>query len=146
MTKKAKTLRAAIVGFVGLLLIALIGCASMQDIATPCWIDEAAGVYADEPLTSLLPWTTVYDAERIARKIVFVHSFTQIEFDRLKADEVMNVDFILGNHNRHVADARELQTIVFDPTGPIGILLPTLLGGTLGALVIPRPGDEKKKA
>ncbi len=43
------------------------------------------------------------------------------------------------------AGARQLQQRLFSPTGSVGMIMTTLFGGTLGSLLIKRPGDKSKK-
>lgn len=145
MTKGQKTLKALCVTLIGIIVIAMLGCSGMVDSFMPDYIDQDAIEYADESPTSMLPWTTIADGERIMLKIRFMHETNQIFFDRAKFDDKRTADRILEVQNRHNEDAKELRDSLFDPSAPGGLLLATLLGGTFGALAIPRPGDEKKK-
>lgn len=134
MTTKTQNL---IVTVSVLLLIVLLGCASFQDALTPCWISPAAIDYADANATSILPWTTLFDAKRISAKMNFVHSWNQI------ADR-MEYEYLSGIHRFHIAGAEELKTSLFDPTGPLALLIPTSLAATAGALLFSKPSDKKK--
>lgn len=118
-------------------LMVILGCASFQDVITPCWVSPAATKYADANATSILPWTTLFDARRIARKMDFVHSWNQLK-DRMK------YDFLRGITRFHINAAEELQATLFSPTGPIGLLVTTSLGATAGTLLLSKPSDKKK--
>lgn len=118
-------------------LIVILGCASFQDVITPCFISPAAMEYADANATSILPWTTLFDARRIARKMDYVHSWNQLK-DRIK------YDFLRGTTQFHINAAEELQTTLFSPTGPLALLIPTSLAATAGALLFSKPTDKKK--
>lgn len=120
-----------------LLLIVLLGCASFQDALTPCYVSQAVLRYADSNSTSILPWSTLFDAKRITAKMDYVHSWNQIS-DRMK------YEYLSGIHRFHIAGAEELKTSLFDPTGPLALLIPTSLAATAGALLFSKPSDKKK--
>jgi len=134
MAKKIQTL-AATVSIV--LLVILLGCASFQDALTPCYVSPAVIKYADANETSILPWSTLFDAKRITAKMNFVHAWNQI------ADR-MEYEYLSGIHQFHIAGAEELKTSLFDPTGPLALLIPTSLAATAGALLFSKPTDKKK--
>ena len=119
--------------FVGLGLFVLLGCSAFQDTIIPTYIDPAAIEYADANVPLLLPYTTLTDAKYVDAKLDYIHSLDNLEYAYLKDGLQM-----------HIANAEEFKRVVFNPEGPIGLLLPTLFGGTLGALLIPRPKDKKE--
>lgn len=139
-----KLIKTFVVGIATILLVAMFGCAALMNLATPCYIDEDVITYANEKPVSFLPFTTLWDAERVDNKFDYVHLITQIDLRRQIEDDVVYYDYLKDLQNRHTASAREFQKTLFTPEGPVGLLLPTLFGGTLGALLIPRPGDRKK--
>lgn len=118
-------------------LMIILGCASFQEALTPCYIPPAAVEYADANETSILPWTTLFDARRVDMKMDFVHALCQIT-DR------MNYEYLKGITRFHIAAAEELKTTLFSPTGAVGLLMTSALGGTAGALLLSKPGDKKK--
>jgi len=120
-----------------ILLVILLGCSALQDPLTPCYISPAVLKYADANGTSLLPWTTLFDAKRVTAKLSYVHSWSQIS-------DQMEYEYLLGIQRFHNAGAEELKATLFSPTGPIGFLLPASLAGTAGALLISKPSDKKK--
>jgi hypothetical protein len=137
-------LKATGVALVATLLIVFIGCASMQDAVVPCYVDPAVGEYTGEPMTSFLPYTTLWDAKRLKRHMDYAYQVNQEMFLRSRKDDRMLYGFIDDSIAIGMADAMQLKEAVFSPSSPIGALLPTLLGGTLGAVLISKPGDKKK--
>ncbi|MBA7589500.1 hypothetical protein ES708_31585 [subsurface metagenome] len=120
-----------------ILLIVLLGCASLQDVITPCYISPAAIKYADANETSILPWTTLFDAKRISAKMNFVYLWRQLS-NRMK------YEYLNGITEFHIGAAEELKVSMFDPTGPLALLIPTSLAATAGALLFSKPSDKKK--
>lgn len=118
-------------------LMIILGCASFQEALTPCYIPPAAVKYADANETSILPWTTLFDAKRVGMKMDFVHALYQIT-DRMK------YEYLRGIMRFHIAAAEELKTTLFSPTGAVGLLITSALGGTAGALLLSKPADKKK--
>lgn len=130
MNKKQKVLTTIMV----MLLAVLFGCSAIQDILTPTYIDEEAAEWAGMPTKLLMPYTTLFDAKRIDKAIDFKLTIEKIRGGYYKS--ITNLSILAGE---------EFKTTMFSPEGPIGLLLPTLLGGTLGAMLIKRPGDKSKK-
>ena len=126
-------------------LVVLFGCAAIMNVATPCFIEEEAAIYADEETTSFLPFTTLWDAKRIDLRMDYRHQINQIGLARALENDTMQYGFLKGVQTPHIMAAQEFQQAIFTPEGPLGLLLPTLAGGTLGALLIRRPGDTKKE-
>lgn len=125
-------------------LTTLIGCASFQDVVTPCSIDKDTAEYAGESPTSLLPWPTLWDAERIKEKMDYVHQMNQIVLDREIEDDNLKYAYLNKVHGVHMTDAQELQGNLFNPESPLGMLLPAGMGLTLGGILIPRSKDRKE--
>jgi hypothetical protein len=132
------------VTIVTLSLIALFGCSAMMDAVTPTFIEPEAAAYADANSTSFMPFTTLWDAERVISKMDYSHQLNQLLLLRQAEDDDIRYGFLKDAQVGHNVSAKQLQTALLTPEGPIGLLLPTLLGGTLGALIIKRPGDVKK--
>lgn len=118
-------------------LIVVLGCASFQDVLTPCRVSPAAARYADTNETSILPWTTLFDAKRILMKLDYVHTKTQLT-------DTLEYEYHKGITRFHEAAGEELKATLFEPTGPIGLLVTSALGGTAGALLLSKPTDKKK--
>lgn len=129
---------------IAIVLAAFIGCSGFQDALTPCYIDESVGEYTEEEMTSFLPYTTLFDAKRLKRCMDWMHLTKQEAFQRLQEDDVMLYTFLNDGMVLGMQDAEQFKHTVFDPTGPIGLMMTTLLGGTLGATLISKPGDKKE--
>ncbi len=142
MNKKLETL---IVGVVAVILITFLGCSAMQDGMTPCFIEPDAIEYTGEKPTSFMPFTSLWDAERIEARLDYRHQLNQIAYVRLMEDDNLRVSFLKDKSTIHMAGAREFQKTVFSPAGPVGLLVSGLGFGTLGAILIKRPGDKSKK-
>lgn len=126
------------------ILIALVGCASFQDVITPCIVDEDVAEYADEPATTIFPWSTLWDAGRIKKKMDYVHQMNQIMLDRQIEDDNLKYAYLLDAHQVHLQDAAQFRDSLFNPQSPLGMLLPAGLGLTVGGMLIPRSKDKKK--
>ena len=140
MNKKQKLC----IGFCVLLLTAFITTGCFQDVLTPAWIDASAIAYAQEKVPSILPWTTLWDAERVAVGLEQQHFLNQRELARLQEDDTTTYDFLSASHSYNIASAKELRDNVFSPTSPIGALIPALGGLGLGYIGLSRPADKKK--
>jgi len=118
----SKILQTTVISLAALILVVLMGCSMALDAITPCYIPSELARMVDEPLTTWpIPYTSVFDAERILRKLYFL-------------GEGLNIS---------IAGSREFQVTVLNPTGPLGLLM---VGGpalALGALGISKPKDKK---
>ena len=123
-------------------LVIVFGCAGLQDLVIPCHINEDVIEYSGEEPTSYLPWTTVFDAERIKAYTDFEHNDLQRYYQVLINQDDMKYNFLIGRVDLSIADARQLQQKLFNPNGSVGMAITALFGGTLGALFINTP---KKK-
>jgi len=81
-----------------------------------------------------MPYTTLFDAKRVGQAIDF-----KLTIEKIKGGYYKNVT------NLSIIAGEEIKSTLFSPEGPVGLLLPTLFGGTLGAMLIKRPGDKSKK-
>lgn len=118
-----KLLSTTIIVLAGLIVFLFVGCSTLMDVVTPCYIPPELAETIDEPLTTWpIPYTSVFDAERILRKL---HYWA----------EGLNIS---------IAGAREFQQNVFNPTGPLSFLM---IGGPLfaaGAYGVSKPKDRKR--
>ena len=130
MNKKQKTLTVLMV--MGLAI--MFGCSAIQDVITPTYVNEKAAEWAGVPTKMLMPYTTLWDAKRVGMAIDY-----KITIERFKGGYYRSMT------NLSILAGEEIKTTLFSPQGPIGLLLPTLFGGTLGAMLIKRPGDKSKK-
>lgn len=129
------------------MLAIFMGCSAFQDAVTPNSIESEAKVYveADPNARGWLPYDTVRDAERIDRKVDYVHLLNQARAARLQEDDDMEYGYLKEASVVHAQAAKEIKRIIFTPEGPVGLLATTLLGGTIGAIVIPSKGLKKVK-
>ena len=125
-------------------LVVMFGCAGLQDLVIPCHIDENAIVYSNQEATSYLPWTTVFDAERIRAYMNYKHLDYQKSLKDLLGDDNLQYDFYTGQLNSAIADARQFQQKLFNPNGSIGMAITALFGGTIGAMFINTPKKKKE--
>ena len=132
------------VGLVMAVLVGFLGCAGFQDALTPCYIDREIGEYAEDDMTSFVPFTSLFDAKRLKRRMDYVHEMNQEQISRLHVDDIMVYSFLNDSITIGMKDSSQLQETIFSPSGPLGLLIPTLLGGTLGATLISKPSDRKK--
>jgi hypothetical protein len=127
-------------------LLIILGCSFVQDSVTPCYINPEQIEYTGAEATSLVPYTTLADARRITAQMNYLHTETQIGFTRLQEDDIRKVNYLQERATLYQAQAEEFKSIVFDPEGPIGLLLPAGLGTLMGATLISKGSDKKKIA
>ena len=132
-----------LVGVLVLFVVVLIGTSCIQNAVTPCYIDPEIGEYTGEDMTSWMPWTSIWDADRLAAKMKFLHESNLIELDRAKENDTRYYGFLNNALILSRADAVEVQNAIFDPSGPVGMLLAGLPMFGLGAMLIRKPGDGK---
>jgi len=120
-------------------LVITFGCAGLQDLVVPCHINEDVIEYSGQEPTSYLPWTTVFDAERIKAYVDYQHADFQKTLRDCIASDDMKYDFLTGRIELSIADARQLQQKLFNPNGSVGMAITALFGGTIGALFINTP-------
>lgn len=136
-----------VITVVAVILFLMVGCAALQDSVTPCAVDEVITEYVKivDPnfvVNKWLPYTTLSDSKRIQAYFDFYHIDNQVGFQRLLEDDNRFYDFATGRLTFHQKNALAFQQQVFSPNGLIGLLAPTIFGGTLGALLIKRPQDK----
>jgi hypothetical protein len=129
MNKKQKLL--TVLMAMGLAI--MFGCSAIQDIITPTYVSPDAATWADTTPKLFMPYTTLFDAKRVGMAIDY-----KIIVEKFKGG------YYKGMTNLSILAGEEIKATVFSPDGPIGLLLPTLFGGTLGAMLISKPDDKKK--
>lgn len=139
-----KMLRGIAIGFMMVLFVVMLGCSSIQNGIIPCNIDPANGEYAGEKMTSWMPWTTIWDSDRLAAKMKFLHEANLIELERAAEDDTRYYGFLKDAMILDRGNATEFRDAVFSPKGPGGMLASALLPFGLGAFLITKPGDKKK--
>jgi hypothetical protein len=141
-----KKLQLTIALLAAMLLAGFLGCSAFMDAFTPCYIDPNQISYADANATTFLPFTTLWDARRIGLKTDYMHLVKQVNIERLGVTDTMHYTFLKNVQAIHIAGAEQFQQVVFSPSGPLGLLIPTILGTTVGAFLISKPSDKKKIA
>lgn len=136
MSKKLQTIIMT-VSILGLVI--LFGGACFQEVITPCWISPISLEYADVNATSILPWTTLFDAKRVDRMVDFKHTWNQ-------ATDTLRYKLTKGLNAIHISVGEELKATLFSPTGPIGLMFPALSGTAFGTFLLSKPKDKKKIA
>lgn len=109
-------------------LTIILGACSVKDAVTPCYIppEVIKSIGAKLPLIPWIPYTSLFDAKYVKAKLY---------------SQYLLYDGLLTGSMRISED---FQQMVFSPTGPIGLLIPTLTAGTLGAVLISKPDDKRK--
>lgn len=130
MNKKQKLL--TILAAIGLIIFT--SCSAVQDIIVPAYVDKDAAEWVDTTPKLFMPYTTLWDAKRIGTLLDYKFAQEKIKYGYYSS--ITNLSILAGE---------EIKATVFSPEGPVALLLPTLFGGTLGALLIKRPGDKSKK-
>jgi hypothetical protein len=138
-----KILKYVGVTFLVLVELALIGCATVSELIMPAYVEPAAIAYSDYNSPKLLPYTSIYDARQVLKAVSFAHLLNQRELVRDIEDDKLKHDYLFEAQSLHVARAEEWSAAVFDPAGPIGILLS---GGVMGSLMLftDKPGTRKR--
>ncbi len=120
-----------IIAVAGVAAILLLGCSAILDGITPCYIDPEAVLYSGLEPSLFLPFTTLWDSQRVSRGMDLQFAFAQMKYGFLKDTAAL-----------YQASSAELQTNVLQPA------LMALIGGstfTVGWLGVKRPGDKAKK-
>jgi len=131
--KLKKIMQTTIIVLVGLITLVFVGAGCMQDVVTPTYVDEGAAEWADVPTTMFLPYTTLWDAKRVARAIDY-----KLTIERIKGGYYKNIT------NLSILAGEEFKDTVFSPNGALSLLL---IGGpmcALGAYGISKPKDRKE--
>ena len=118
---------------IGAILVVFIGASCVQDIATPTYINESAAEWANVPTKIFMPYTSLWDAKRVARAIDY-----KITVEKIKGGYYKNIT------NISILAGEELKSVVFDANGVLPLLM---VGGpmcALGAFGFSKPADKKK--
>ena len=118
-------------------LLAIIGCAGFQDILTPAYIAPEVIKEVDISVTTFMPFTTLFDAKRVASKLDYEYNYNRVINE-------MKYNHLNGLNIANIKAAEELKVAFFSPQGTLGALLPTIMAGTLGSILISKPDDKKK--
>ena len=128
-----KLLQTTIMVLAGLIALTFVGAGCIQDAVTPAYVSEDAAEWANVPTKLFLPYTTLWDAKRVANAIDYKFSLERIRCGYYQ--NVMNISILAGE---------ELKGTIFSPDGFLSLLL---VGGpfcALGAYGISKPKDRKE--
>ena len=81
-----KLLQTMVVTLVGLIVLIFISAGCIQDVAIPTYVDEAAAEWANVPTKLFLPWSTLWDAKRLANAIDY-----KLTVERIKGGYYKNI-------------------------------------------------------
>lgn len=128
-----KLLKVVVITLVGAISLIFIGAGCIQDGVTPAYVNESAAEWAGVPTKLLMPYTTLWDAKRVAIAIDYKLTIERIKGGYYK--EVTNLSILAGE---------ELKNTVFAPDGLLSLLL---VGGptfAMGSFLISKPKDKKQ--
>lgn len=138
------TLRKIVIFACGFSLMFILGCSAFMDLITPCYIPQQtkAIIKTYETRTGaqlepnfVWPYDSLWHADRYIAALAFVQQQRQqtlLHQQQLNADEYALQNSIL---NQSVAQAKEMQTNIFTPSGTIGSTILPGLGLTLGLMI-----------
>ncbi len=134
-----------IVTIATIVLVLMVGCAAMMNAVTPSFIEPEIIADVNEPATSFMPFTSLWDAERILNKFDYLYQINQRILVRQIEDNDARHGFLRGLQLTHIEGAREFQDAAFSPTGAIGVAFPGLVGLLIGWRGLTKPGDKPAK-
>jgi len=122
----------------------LMGACAMQDYLVPCFIDGRVGEFAESEMTSIMPYTTLADADRLDREMERTQAEWTMYFTQMLEERNLKHQFLAQGLQLNKIPAEALRETLFAPTGVFGALT-GLLGLGAGAMFIKRPGDLRKE-
>lgn len=128
-----KLLQTTIITLVGLVSLIFISAGCIQDLITPVFISEDAAKWANVPTKIFMPYTSLWDARRVAHAIDY-----KLTIEKIKAGYYKNIT------NISILAGEQLKDAVFSPDGILSLLL---IGGpslALGAYGISKPKDRRE--
>ncbi len=128
-----KLLKVILITLVGSISLLFIGAGCIQDLITPAYVNENAAEWANVPPKLLMPYTTLWDAKRLANAIDYKLTIERIKGGYYKS--ITNLSILAGE---------ELKNTVFAPDGLLSLLL---IGGptfAIGSFLISKPKDKKE--
>ena len=127
-----KLLQTTVIVLAGIVSLTFIGAGCIQDAVTPAYVNEKAAEWADVPTRIFLPYTSLWDARRVAIAIDY-----KLTIERIKGGYYKNVT------NLSILASEELRNTVFATDGLLSLLL---IGGptfAMGSFLISKPKDRK---
>jgi hypothetical protein len=139
MSKKQKL----VVVLLGALITFMAGCAALQNKITYAYIDPNAIEYSDVEVKEFLPYTTIWDLDKVERGIEYKHYLEVVRLHREIEDNDFLKNWFKDSLNISRQDAVELRDNLFSAGGPASILLTALPGLGIGWLALSKPSDKK---
>jgi hypothetical protein len=139
---KRNWLEKVVVGICIAALTLMLGCGAFLNAVTPCFIEPEIIADVNDSGTSFMPFTSLWDAQRLINKLDYLYQLNQINLARQIENEKLRYEYLRGLQSVHIQDSQEFQATIFSPEGVVGILLPAALGTTVGAFLLNTP---KKK-
>ena len=124
------------VGFLCLFMVAFISCAGIQNAVTPTYIPVENIEYSGAEVPRFPGfYTNINDAEYVLNRMEYVRSLSDLEYA-----------FLTNDLQTHLKNAKELRDNIFDPSSPLGMMIPALSALTIGWIGLSKPEDKKKVA
>jgi len=137
---------------VSIVMLGILGCASLLDEVTPAAINDRAIKYAEKTKEDI-GFPTLADVKRLKTDIIINHRDKQISLKRIAEDDTRAYGDALDFINSSIASAEYVQNLVVgsegNPISILGLLAPLGIGTALGRRYFKRPGDltpEEAKA
>ena len=154
----SKTIGKLIIPFLVLVLVAMFSAGCFQDLLIPVYIGPEAKEYdpariaagdANDlsnmgSITSIFPWPTLWDAKQLAKRMQRKNEVEQRDVGRLLVDKASHYAYVAKGHYSNIEDAEQFKRTAFSPTGPIGLLVPTLAAFGIGAMGVSKRSDTQK--
>jgi len=128
-----KVIQTIIIVLAGIISLTFIGAGCVQDAVTPAYVSEEAAEWAGVPTKIFLPYTSLWDARRVANAIDY-----KLTVERIKGGYYKNIT------NLSILAGEELRDTVFAPDGLLSLLL---IGGptfAAGSFLVSKPKDRKE--
>ena len=128
-----KLLKTTVIVLAGLMVLLFVGAGCIQDVITPCYVDQDAAEWADVPPKLFMPYSNLWDAKRLTRAIDYKLTIERIKGGYYKS--ITNLSILAGE---------ELKNTVFAPDGLLSLLM---IGGpclAAGGIFIPRGKDKRE--
>ena len=150
----SKSLGKLIIPALILVLVAMFSAGCFQDLMIPTYIGPEAKKYDPEgdandlsdlgSITSVFPWPTLWDAKQLAKRMQRKNVIEQRDIGRLLVDKASHYAYVAKGHYSNIEDAEKFKQSVFSPTGPVGLLVPTLAAFGIGAMGVSKRSDTQK--
>lgn len=128
-----KLSQTTVVVLAGIIVLVFVGAGCIQDIVSPAYVDRDAAEWAGVPTKLFLPYSTLWDAKRLAHAIDYKLTIERIKGGYYKS--ITNLSILAGE---------EFKSTVFASDGLLSLLM---IGGpclAAGGMFIPRGKDKKE--